>query len=229
MTALIIMALVVAVLVFLVWLGSREDGKQKNEWAAGVTPQDLRWDVLLSAEIQVCLPDKKIEAIKRYREQTGVGLKEAKDAVEYAMAHPQMAGQTGSQPHAKGREMGLNWDVLLLPEIQDALPDRKIEAIKLYRQYTGVGLKEAKDAIDYFSEHRSDVPAKLRRYDLVDEQAEGIRDLLREGKRAEAQKIYQAFTGVDQFTASEALDALEHAIATEVERYERRLSQPDES
>jgi len=137
---------------------SMRDAQTKTKWAAGAMPDSLDWEVLLSAEIQVCLPDKKIEAIKRYRQQTGVGL------------------------------------------------------------------KEAKDAIDYFSEHRGDVPAKLRRYDLVDEQAEGIRDLLREGKRAEAQKIYQAFTGIDQFTASEALDALEEEVRTEVERYDEQIT-----
>lgn len=33
---------------------------------------------------------RKIEAIKRYRELTGVGLKEAKDAIEHAAAHPDL-------------------------------------------------------------------------------------------------------------------------------------------
>ena len=37
----------------------------------------------------------------------------------------------------------------LAPEIQDALRrGNKIEAIKIYREMTGVGLAEAKDAID---------------------------------------------------------------------------------
>jgi ribosomal protein L7/L12 len=201
--------------------------KHKNERTAKQAPAEIDWNFVLSAEIQSCLPNRKIEAIKRYREHTGVGLKEAKDIIEYAMAHPEQAqsrmqGSTVSQPpKLKPHESGLDWDVLLLPEIQDALPDNKIEAIKCYREHTGVGLKEAKDAIEYFIEHRGEVPAKIRRYDLVDEQANGIRDMLRAGKRAEAQKIYQAFTGVDQFTASEAIDALEYEIATEVERYDR--------
>ena len=38
---------------------------------------------------------------------------------------------------------------VLLPQIQDALRrGNKIEAIKIYRELTGVGLAEAKDAID---------------------------------------------------------------------------------
>jgi hypothetical protein len=40
-------------------------------------------------------------------------------------------------------------DPALAPQVQDALRrDNKIEAIKIYRELTGVGLAEAKDAID---------------------------------------------------------------------------------
>lgn len=40
-------------------------------------------------------------------------------------------------------------DPVLSPQIQDALRrGNKIEAIKLYRELTGVGLAEAKDVID---------------------------------------------------------------------------------
>jgi ribosomal protein L7/L12 len=40
-------------------------------------------------------------------------------------------------------------DPLLSPQIQEALRrGNKIEAIKIYRELTGVGLAEAKDAID---------------------------------------------------------------------------------
>ena len=78
----------------------------------------------------------KIEAIKLYREETGAGLKEAKDAVE-----------------AVGRG-----SVFLSVENRDEADDdklrellrsgQKIQAIKLYRERTGVGLKEAKDAVE---------------------------------------------------------------------------------
>jgi hypothetical protein len=36
----------------------------------------------------------------------------------------------------------------------------------------------------------------------------GIRDLLEEGQRDEAIEIYRKFTGVDQYTARDAIDAL---------------------
>jgi len=45
--------------------------------------------------------------------------------------------------------MDNNSDPVLSPQIQDALrKGNKIEAIKIYREMTGVGLAEAKQAID---------------------------------------------------------------------------------
>ena len=42
-----------------------------------------------------------------------------------------------------------NGDPVMSPQIQEALRrGNKIEAIKIYRELTGVGLAEAKDAID---------------------------------------------------------------------------------
>ncbi|QDV35665.1 ribosomal protein L7/L12 [Tautonia plasticadhaerens] len=78
----------------------------------------------------------KIEAIKVYRERTGAGLKEAKDAVEAFER-----GDPGLMPG--GIEGPLEGELL------DLLRNgRKIEAIKRYREATGVGLKEAKDAVE---------------------------------------------------------------------------------
>jgi len=79
---------------------------------------------------------RKIEAIKQYRAATGVGLADAKDAVE-ALEHGKALLK--SEP--------------VDPEIEDqivALLDagRKIVAIKLYRRQTGAGLKEANDLVE---------------------------------------------------------------------------------
>jgi ribosomal protein L7/L12 len=84
----------------------------------------------------------KIEAIKRVRERTGMGLKEAKDYVEALPAGgplPVLPSRS-STPPADATSMA---DVHAL-----AQQGRKIEAIKRYRQLTGVGLKEAKDYVD---------------------------------------------------------------------------------
>lgn len=85
--------------------------------------------------------DQKITAIKLYREQTGAGLAEAKEAVE--------SFQAGGELHALERKIpeGFKGDVLRL--LGDG---KKIQAIKIYREHTGVGLKEAKDAVEALGE-----------------------------------------------------------------------------
>jgi ribosomal protein L7/L12 len=80
----------------------------------------------------------KIERIKRYREQHGVGLKEAKDAVE-----AELAGRTPATPAVVAVSRGSSDNVEELVRAGNHLA-----AIKLYREQHGVGLKEAKDAID---------------------------------------------------------------------------------
>ncbi len=84
--------------------------------------------------LQLMRDGKKIEAVKRYRELHGVGLKEAKDAVEALEAGRQPAAPASPEEDA---------DVLAL--MQDG---KKIGAIKVYRERYGVGLKEAKDAVE---------------------------------------------------------------------------------
>jgi len=82
-----------------------------------------------------------IAAIKLYREQTGSGLAEAKRAVEAIAAGQPVEHRS---PDADGvKPDSLEGQILVLMQSQ-----KKIEAIKIYRQQTGVGLKEAKDAVE---------------------------------------------------------------------------------
>jgi ribosomal protein L7/L12 len=83
---------------------------------------------------------KKIEAIKIYRQRMGVGLKEAKDAVE-ALER----GELVPVPPAVSQnfaESDVRDFVTLLRQ------GKMIAAIKLYREKTGVGLAEAKAAVE---------------------------------------------------------------------------------
>jgi ribosomal protein L7/L12 len=79
----------------------------------------------------------KIEAIKVYREATGAGLKEAKDAVE----NLEYLGKLPLQDFP-----GLEAEIKALLE-----QGQKIAAIKLYRDQTGADLKEARDAVEALS------------------------------------------------------------------------------
>jgi ribosomal protein L7/L12 len=78
---------------------------------------------------------QKIAAIKAFREATGAGLAEAKEAVE-------ALERGGTLPSYHPPE-DFEADLLSLLE-----QGQKVQAIKLYRERAGVGLKEAKDAVE---------------------------------------------------------------------------------
>ncbi len=83
---------------------------------------------------------KKIEAIKIYRQRMGVGLKEAKDAIEaLERGEPVPVPPAVSKTFA---ESDVRDFVSLLRQ------GKMIAAIKLYREKTGVGLAEAKVAVE---------------------------------------------------------------------------------
>jgi ribosomal protein L7/L12 len=87
----------------------------------------------------------RIEAVKRYREQSGSGLKDAAEAVQ-ALAREQGISQRQSD--------SVEWDVLLLLE-----RGQKVQAIKFYRQRTGSGLQESKAAVERIAaEHNISPP-----------------------------------------------------------------------
>ncbi len=81
-----------------------------------------------------------INAIKLYREATGVSLAEAKEAVE------KMARNEYVKPPDGVRDYD---NPVLEAKIKSLLARRqKIDAVKIYREEYGIGLKEAKDAVD---------------------------------------------------------------------------------
>lgn len=102
----------------------------------------------LQQEIQQLLENgRKIEAVKRYREVTGVGLAEARNAVE-------SLEQGGALPGSRQLSgSSVAEDVMSLLG-----RGQKIEAIKLYRTQTGSSLKEAKAAVEEIAE-KNGMPA----------------------------------------------------------------------
>ncbi len=84
---------------------------------------------------------QKVAAVKLYREMTGVGLAEAKDAVEAMQSGESIIIPT---PVNIGEP-----DAFLENRIKRLLAERKkIEAVKAYREAYNCGLKDAKDAVD---------------------------------------------------------------------------------
>jgi tetratricopeptide (TPR) repeat protein len=94
------------------------------------------------------------------------------------------------------------------PKIQAAVASgHKINAIKIYRELTGVGLKDAKDAIEFFEKHPEILSEKKKAPELRLSDS-GIRDLIDEGRTEEAIEIYQKFAGVDEYTARDAVEQI---------------------
>lgn len=100
-------------------------------------------DANLDAEVRALLAEgRKIAAIKRYREATGAGLAEAKEAVE-ALERGQAI------PTKEPADSPLEAEIISLLEAR-----RKIAAIKRYREATGAGLAEAKEAVEAIAAER---------------------------------------------------------------------------
>lgn len=87
-------------------------------------------------ELKTLALNNRIAAIQRYREHTQVGLKEAMDAIQALLDTPTPGPIPTPIP-------SLSEEILRLITV-----GQKIEAIKRYQTLTGVGLKEAKDAVD---------------------------------------------------------------------------------
>jgi len=97
-------------------------------------------DVLLNQVAGLLAEGRKIEAIRVYREARGVGLAEAKTAVELVEAGRQWSAVERIPATA---EPGLVDEVL-----EHVRAGRWIHAIKQYREATGSGLKESKEAVE---------------------------------------------------------------------------------
>lgn len=92
-------------------------------------------------KIHKLLHDKQLlQAIKVYRDATGVGLAEAKEAVEA------MARNEYSKPPSGVRRLD---DPVLEGKIRSLLSKgRKIDAVKIYREEYGTSLKDATEAVE---------------------------------------------------------------------------------
>lgn len=150
---------------------------------------------------------QKIEAIKRYRELVGVGLKEAKDAVE-AME--------------RGEAVPVATSVSAAPtaSVHDLLREgRKIEAIKLYREQSGLGLKEAKDAVEAMELGGQALgappplhPAKRTiTSEMAVDDAE-LRGHVTGGRILEAIKRYRELTGLGLKESKDAIESLRDSL-----------------
>ncbi|GAB4216050.1 MAG: hypothetical protein OHK0022_56690 [Roseiflexaceae bacterium] len=92
---------------------------------------------------QLLAAGNKIQAIKVVRDQTGLGLKEAKDYVEVLERTPHTDLPTVPDAPREATDPATD------PEVLAHLSrGNKIQAIQRVRELTGIGLKEAKDYVE---------------------------------------------------------------------------------
>ena len=98
----------------------------------------------LRAEVaQLLAQGGKLEAIRLVRTRTGAGLAEAKELVEA------IGRDEAIVPPAPGLAATIERAQRMSEEVRRlAAQGQKIEAIKLLREKSGIGLKEAKDLVD---------------------------------------------------------------------------------
>lgn len=143
----------------------------------------------------------KIDAIKAYRLLTGVGLKEAKDAVE-ALENGQALPAAVPAPSQEPAGMA---------EVQQlAALGKKIDAIKAYRRLTDASLQEAKDAVEALEKGQAlPAPVTLPLSGSQSTALEEIKRNLRQGKKIEAIKAYRQAFQVGLGAAQSAVNQLE--------------------
>jgi ribosomal protein L7/L12 len=99
--------------------------------------------------------NRKLDAIRLYRESSGLGLKESKDFIENLMSPER---QIRMKLDALLKHSGISFDDQSnVPSgVLEALRrGQKIEAIRLYRESTHSGLKEAKERVEEIERERT--------------------------------------------------------------------------
>ena len=103
--------------------------------------RDPAW-ALPEAAIAALSRGDKVEAIRLVREATGLGLKEAKDAVErHAAGEPALMSQA---------PLSADNDAMPLAAVSALQNGKLIEAVRRVRQARGIGLKDAKEAVERY-------------------------------------------------------------------------------
>ncbi|MFC4564233.1 hypothetical protein ACFO4E_20420 [Nocardiopsis mangrovi] len=174
---------------------------------APARPRPVTEETLVRARVLIG-QRKQIQAIKGIREETGMGLKEAKelaDALREGRPLPAgVASPTGSAgTGGAGRGGTLERARLLIRR------GKQIQAIKGIREETGMGLKEAKELADALRDGRP-LPASAGRFAAPahSDLAARVRDLRAQGREDDAIRVVVTETGMSTAEAAGFLDSL---------------------
>ena len=130
-------------------------------------PSEINLDERLKSIREKALAGDKIEAIRLLRRTYVIGLSKAKDRIE-AMQRGEEVDLSDLQVFTPARGSSISLDPSTMRDLMHLIDSgEKIEAIKLFRAKTGVGLKDAKEVIEGMevglATPQSDVAAELGR------------------------------------------------------------------
>lgn len=95
-----------------------------------------------------------------------------------------------------------------LGEIKRKLANgERIDAIRLYREYSGTGLAEAEEAVSAMAANEGGNAASVGM--LTESQEAKLREILESGRKIEAVKQYREYTGAGLKESKEFVEALE--------------------
>ena len=117
-------------------------GRQRAEFSLGLLPHP---DGRVLGEVQ---RKQMIAAIKAYREQSGAGLAEAKEVVDAIARGDRLVRGTAHTEGGGARSEASSAAETRARIDQLVIDGELIAAIQAHREAYGVGLKEAKDAIE---------------------------------------------------------------------------------
>jgi ribosomal protein L7/L12 len=207
-TLIIIGAAAILALAFLLFLRRLSWGSSPGytELTPHAAPS-VRLDPAAESELrEMVARGQKIEAIKRARELTGLGLKEAKDYVELL---PRIATLVAIEPAAEARadEREVEHEARVLLASGDT-----IAAVKRVRELTGWGLKESREYVQSLSPTQPGSAPSSRGAapQLGDPAADpDVRIQLARGNKIQAIKRVRELTGWGLKEAKDFVDRLE--------------------
>lgn len=127
------------------YLGDEASWQERVGEEGSAAPPSYKPHSLEQRVFDLLEQQRMLEAIKLYKDETGVDLWEAKEAVE-AIGRgqpPESLGGASTAPPAAPTDAALQQEVVELLHAGAGL-----EAVKRYRDRTGASLKQSKDAVD---------------------------------------------------------------------------------